>query len=340
MDLSKKKLHTTLSTKQQIVHTPETAGHLMVHAVPIVKANDTVDATLKMISAHASSFESLSYIYVVDTHMHLKGVLSIKELLRTPTHEHIESIMIRNVITVDVHTDQEQVALLAIRHNIKAVPVVDKNGLFLGIVPTDTILNILHSESVEDALHTAGSALFANPAVEIITAGARVHFKKRLPWLLLGLAGGIGAAFVVHYFEDALAHQIILAAFIPAVVYMADAVGSQTQTIFIRSLALARTLHMRSYIIREITIAYMLALVLGLISFGIVALWLDSLHIGIVFGLSITVTILAAMVIALFTPWVLTKMKFDPAIASGPFATVIRDIISLLIYFSIVSLMF
>jgi magnesium transporter len=321
-------------------HPIESAGHLMVRTVPIVKTKDTIDEIKKKIIKEIDSFESISYIYVLDSRNVLKGVLSIKELFRASKIESAENVMIKKIATVRAHTDQERVALFALRYNIKAVPVINKEGVFLGVVPTDTILNVLHTESVEDALRMAGAGKFKNPDIQIITASTWFHFKKRIPWLLFGLIGGIGAAFVVRYFEDALESHIILAAFIPAVVYMADAVGSQTQTIFIRSLALTRTLDTFKYIIREIKVSCMLALTLGSVAFAFVSFWINSFAIGIVFGMSIIVTIMAAMAIALIVPWILVKMHYDPAIASGPFATVMRDISSLLIYFAIASSLF
>jgi magnesium transporter len=329
-----------LEQKPPSIHPVESAGRLMEKAVPIVKTTDTVGDIEQLVKKGASSFASVSYIYVVDGHNVLKGVLSIKELFRFSKSEHVSEVMVKELVTVRAHTDQERVALIALRQNIKAVPVVDKEGILLGVVLTDAILNVLHSESVEDALRMVGAGKLTNPAYEIITAGVWMHFRKRLPWLLLGLAGGIGAAFVVRFFEEALAHQIILAAFIPAVVYMADAVGAQTQTIFVRSMALTRTLNLFSYVVREIKVALMLAVVLGLVSFVFTAFWLSSIIIGLVFGLSIILTIIAAMIIALFIPWLLVKFNYDPAIASGPFATVVRDITSLFIYFGIASIIF
>ena len=209
----------------------------------------------------------------------------------------------------------------------------------LGVIPSDVILNILHNENIEDVLRFAGVNKLKDPAVSIIKASAAIHFRKRLPWLILGLFGGIVAALVIGFFEEALRVHLALAAFIPAVVYMADAVGSQTQIIFVRSLALNHKLNLKKYIWREARVNLFLALVLGVIISIVSLLWWKSSLLGIILGVSIFLTILTAMAVAIFLPWLFSKFKYDPAIASGPFATVIRDILSLLIYFGIAQVM-
>jgi magnesium transporter len=141
------------------------------------------------------------------------------------------------------------------------------------------------------------------------------------------------------FFEGSLQEQLMLAAFIPAVVYIADAVGAQTQTIFVRSLALTQTLNVKKYILRESKVAFFLSGLLGFLSFLVVFVWLGLVKLGLVLGLAIGLTILMASGIGLLFPWLLQKLKYDPAIASGPFATVVRDITSLLVYFTVAMLL-
>lgn len=321
---------------------PESAGQLMVVDVPTVGENATIADIENLLIQKAANFDTINYVYLVNDSGKLKGIVSIKEIFRSSKTKKLKELSpnLESLITVRTRTDQERVALLAIKHNIKAVPVIDKDSNFLGVVPADVILNILHSESIEDALRFAGAGKMNNPALSIIGASVSVHFRKRLPWLFFGLIGGIFAAFVVGFFESALKEQIILAAFIPAVVYMADAVGTQTETIFIRSMALEHALDFKNYLRRELKVNLLLAVTLGLIMFLCSFFWIKSIVLGMVLGLSFVFTILAAMIIAVTLPLVFKKFKYDPAIASGPFATVIRDITSLLIYFSLASVFF
>ncbi len=315
----------------------ESAGSLLTANVPTVSSHASIGDIEALLQKQAGQFDSLSYIYVIDRTNVLVGVISIKELYRSPRSKPVNALMKTDLVTARVHTDQERVALLAIEHNIKAVPVIDKHGVFLGIVPTDTILNVLHTESVEDALRFSGSVKFDNPDVSIIHASAWLHVKKRLPWLVVGLSGGLMAALIVRLFETALETQLILAAFIPAVVYMADAVGTQTQTLFIRSLALTKRLDVRSYVKREAKVTALLATALGGSAFVLSLIWLRSVALAFIFGTTLILTICLAALVALSLPWLVGRLSYDPAIVSGPFATVLRDIFSLLIYFSLAS---
>lgn len=314
----------------------ETAGRIMAINIPKVGLNDTIQDIHKQLKIQVKNYESIGYIYVVNKKNILRGVISIKELYCVDSDKKASQVMSRYLITAKLHTDQERVALLAIQHNIKSIPVIDPNGVFQGVVTSDTILNVLHNESIEDTLKSVGISNINNSAISIIKANAITQFNKRAPWLLGGLLGGLVAAYTVRQFESYLEAQILLAAFIPTIVYMADAVGSQTQTIFIRSLSLQHKLNLRKYITREINIVFLLAIVLGVFSYILGAIILQSLSLGLVLGISIFFTIIMASTIAVLLPLILSKLKIDPAIASGPFATVIRDILSLLIYFLVI----
>lgn len=323
---------------QTHTYPPESAGRIMAENVPATHESATVSDIEQLLFKNAGEYETVNYIYLLDGHGKLTGVVSMKDLLRAKKSQPAKELSPEKLITARTHTDQERVALLAIEHSIKAIPVVDPSGKFLGVVPPDTILQVLHSENVEDALRLAGAGKIDNPAVGIIKAGARLHFRKRLPWLIIGLLGGILAAFVVRLFEGALAEQLALAAFIPAVVYMADAVGAQTQTIFVRSMALTHTLDMKAYVLREFRVNLALAVILSFLIAAFSLVWLGSPILSLVLGISIMITVLAAMGVAIAMPWIFLKLRYDPAIASGPFATVVRDITSLLIYFGVASL--
>jgi magnesium transporter len=244
-----------------------------------------------------------------------------------------------NVIAVRPHTHQERAALLALEHSLKAIPVTDKDGKLLGVVPSDVILTILHSEHVHDTLLSAGISPSSDPAATLLKAPATTHFRRRLPWLLVGLAGGVFAAGVVSAFHASLEAQIVLASFIPVVVYIADAVGSQSQTVFIRSMTLDTKLDVMRYATREARVSLMLAGALALILAAVGFVWMNSPFIGTVLGLSIFSTVLVSTAVALFLPCFFSKLKFDPAVASGPFATIVRDITNLFIYFTIASSM-
>jgi len=327
-DISEKKLS---KLKNLPYHS---AGQILTRAIPVVSKEAHIGFIENLLLKEIRNFENINYIYVVDERNHLKGVLSIKELFRVPKDISVTSIMNSNPITVRPGTDRERVALLAIKHNIKNIPVVDKDGIFLGIVPSDVILNVLHQEGIEDVLSSAG-ILKHDSARDFIIAKTSVHFKKRLPWLIVGLFGGFVAAFVVGFFEDILSKMIILAAFIPSVVYMADAVGSQTQTIFIRSLFLDHKMVLKDYVKREISVSALLAVFLSILAAGLTFWWWKEGVVALIIGISFFATIATSALSGVLLPLLFYKLKVDPAIASGPFSTVLRDILSILIYFTV-----
>jgi len=313
---------------------PESVGSLMISRVPTVLMDSQVGEIESLLLKETKNLENINYIYVLDREGKLKGVVSIKELFITPKDVLVQNVMKTNITTVRPRADRERAAVLAIKNNIKNVPVVDKEGLFLGVVPSDVILDILHQEHIEDMLRSEG-ILRHTPIKEFFYADAISHFKKRLPWLLVGLFGGLGAAGVVGLFNGILSQMIVLAAFIPSVVYIADAVGSQTQTIFIRSLAFDQNVNLRSYIKRESAVGFLLALFLSILAGLLVLWWWRSPLVSLVITLSFFATIITSAVSGVFLPWIFYKINLDPAVTSGPFSTVIRDILSVLIYFSV-----
>lgn len=314
------------------------AGRLMTAAVPVVTTTATVAAAKQILLKNAATYETINYIYLVDAALKLVGVVSLKELFSAPETALVQTLSPAHVVTAHAYTDQERVVLFALKHSLKAVPVVGKAGEFLGVVPSDTILSVLHAESIEDVLKLAGARTSDDPVRDFERTSVVSHYTKRAPWLAFGLLGGMVAAGVVSFFEASLAEQLVLVAFIPAVVYMADAVGSQTQMIFVRSLALDHSFSMRRYLWRELRINALLAVTLGFLMYGATFFWLGSGVVSIILGLSIAVTIVVSMLVAIGLPWLLQRSGQDPAIASGPPATVTRDIMSLVIYFVIAGL--
>jgi len=314
----------------------DTAGRLMVTRIPTVSDSATVGDIKKMLTESVSEFETINYVYITGTEGNLLGVISVRELFTHSSDTEAITLSPSQLVTTHPYTDQEHVVNLSLKHNIKAVPVVDRAGILLGVVPSDIILHILNKESAEDVLRFAGSRSPEDPVRHLSQMNVFSHFTKRMPWLVVGLLGGVFAAFVVSFFENILAEHIIFISFIPAVVYMADAVGSQTQMIFVRSLSLEHTLKMRLYVWRELRVNILLALALGSLMFVLSLLWLGTFLVSFILGMSIALTITISMSIAIGLPWILHKMKYDPAVASGPLATVLRDVISLLVYFAVI----
>ncbi len=318
------------------------AGRLLTSAVPIINKETTIAEAEQLLRSQVGNFETINYLYVVSKIGELIGVLSIKELFRLPREGKVGKYMTTNIVTARSHTRQERVAQLALQHNLKAIPILSKEKILIGVVPSDKILTILNQEHTEDVLRFAGvrGKIEAEDAADIVLANSPIsHIRARLPWLIFGLFGGIVAAIIVHFFEVTLAEQLVLAAFIPAIVYMADAVGSQTEMIFIRALALDHKLKIAAYLKREFLVNLTLGIILALLTFSLSMFWLNSLIISLILSISIFITIGLTIVVGIIMPWAMYSRGYDPAVASGPLATVLRDIGSLFIYLVVAAIL-
>ncbi|MCS7123105.1 MAG: magnesium transporter [Candidatus Aenigmarchaeota archaeon] len=319
---------------------PKTAGSQMITAVPTVKIGVTVNDLRRIILKNTKIFDTIDYIYVVDKNNVLSGVISIKELLSASENIKVEKLMKKNIVYVYPYTPQERVVYLALSNGIKAVPVVDKEKHFLGIVPYDTILRIFNEEVGEDIFRFGGIMFHRDEkGISMITTSTLTMVKSRLPWLILGVIGGIVAASIVSIFENTLATLLALAAFIPSMVYLTDAAGTQSEALIIRAMALNPKISIKTYLIREFKVAFFLALICGLILSLISGIGWKNLLLGSIVGVSMFLGMWAGILISTLLPIFFKKINIDPAAASGPFATLLSDITTLTIYF-VVALVF
>lgn len=319
------------------VYPKESVGRRITFNVPVCGFSDTIADVRKKILEKASKLESLSYIYVLDDKERLKGVFSIKELFVRDDGVKAEEIMDRKVVMINPKDDQEKAAILAIKYNIKAIPVTSNDHRFLGVITSDSILNILHKEHIEDMLLSAGIHREDDSLVKIRSLSIGMLAKIRLPWLIVGLFGGVLAAQIITLFEGTLSSNFILASFIPLVVYISAAVAAQTQMLYVRSLALGK-FSSRRYFIKEIGVGVLIGLVISAILFLIVLAISGEMIVALILTVSIFSTIMTAISVGFLISWTLFKMGKDPAIGSGPFGTIVADVSSLVLYFFIVTI--
>ncbi|MBY0310349.1 magnesium transporter [Patescibacteria group bacterium] len=316
----------------------DSAGRMLTTKVPTINDDATIHEGRQLLQHSAEQFDTVNYLYLVNGERRLTGVVSIRELLQAPSHEHLQTFSPQSVVTVRPHTDQERVAHVALRSGLKAVPVIDAHERFLGVVSSGAILSTLNHEHTEDVLHFAGVSKRPDPERYLLGGGPLTHVYSRLPWLVIGLIGGIGAAVVVRWFEDALRVQLLLAAFIPVVIYIADAVSAQTQMLYIRASTIAAQLNLRTYIARELVVNVMLGAVLGLLILVVSWWWLLVPVVSTVLGLTVFITVCLVTLIGIGLPWFFYRRGYDPAIASEPITSVVCQLMSLCIYFSIAAL--
>lgn len=314
----------------------ESAASRATYAVIVASPEETLGEVEVRIRQNVNSLEMLHYVYVLDGDGKLVGILSMRNILSNPSDVTVADVMSEALASVLPETDQEAAAIKAVEKKIRAMPVLERDGTFLGVITSDSILDILSEEHSEDLLHIGGvqknysaSSILKERLVTLLLA--------RLPWLLVGLGGGLLAAMAVESFENIITEYIVLAFFLPLVVYMSDAVAGQTLTILIRAMALDRTFSVKRYILRELGLGLSIATVVGLI-LGVVSLmWFSEPVISFILAIALFFSVLVAVSVALFMTLILKFFKRDPAVGSGPFATIIIDIITIFIYFSVAS---
>ncbi|QAA82242.1 magnesium transporter [Aequorivita sp. H23M31] len=313
----------------------DTAGGLMAKELVRVKETWTVAGCVREMRRQAENVTRVHSIYVTDKAGKLKGRLSLKDLLTAHERTHISEIYIPKVDYVNVHTEANEVARVMQKYDLEAIPVVDDNGILVGRITIDDIVDYIKEEAERDYQLAAG----ISQDVEA-DDGLFKQTKARLPWLLIGMMGGLGAATIISNFEIILNDFPKLLIFVPLIQATAGNVGVQSSAIIVQGLAndtLKGKLFAR--IIRETTVALVngisIAIIVLLIShFVFYTSYLESLSIGIAI---ITVIIIAAIVGNLI-PLFLYKKGIDPAVATGPFITTSNDVFGIFTYFLIAKL--
>lgn len=313
----------------------------MTTAVPVVKKGQSIGSVKKMLSKKNRHFKTIDYIYVLDENRVLCGVVTIKDLMGVgDKNKKIESIAKEKIVAVHPRAHQENVVYTALSRGLSSVPVVDREGRLLGAVPYDEILKIFNNEIREDVLKFGGVFHKVGREFTTTTSPAMFMIKARLPWLLLGILGGTVAALVMSSFEGLMMNFIALASFIPLLVYMSDAAGTQSEAIIVRSMAAEPKFPILSYLARELKIALALGAVCGALVGIVAAVGWGNPVLGTIVGISMAASIFAGVCISTLFPLIFRKFGFDPAVATGPFATILSDVATLIIYFTVATSMF
>ncbi len=309
----------------------ETAAQHATRRVPIARPDDT--AGLLRASLAGNAYDCASHVAVCDDAGHFLGILRGEALLAAPASASVGSLMDSAAPVVSPGVDQEVAAWRAAQRRESALAVVDGAGRFVGLIPPHALIAVLLAEHEEDLRRIGGfvvrTAAVRGASVETV----RMRFRHRLPWLLIGLAGALGAADVVASFEATLASNVALAFFLPGIVYLADAVGTQTETIVVRALSIGISL--RSMLVREVLTGLAIGAALAATAFPL--LWLRWGHASLasIVALSMLAACSTATLAAMTLPWILQRAGFDPAVGSGPVATVIQDLVSIVLFFAI-----
>ena len=324
--------------EEMMAYPEDSAGSMMSTDIFTMHQNTTCGEALKAIQDQEAA-EMVFYLYITNDENSLAGVASLRALATTPHSTILKDIMIKKVHTVRPEMDQEDVAQIVAQYNYLAVPVVDTDNQILGIVTVDDVVDVIREEATEDFLKMAG----AGKDREILLKSIWENVKTRLPWLFASWVGGIIAATVIGLFENMLESIIVLTAFIPVIIGMGGNIGTQSSTIIVRGMATGRIELGNEWkiLMKELKIGLILGMLYGFLLgvFAILKFVDTDPMIGFVVGLSIFASMLLATGVGAFSPLILRKLDIDPAVATGPFVTTSIDILGVLLYFIIASLL-
>lgn len=311
----------------------ETAAQHATRSVPLVDPAQRVGDVRDGLAGQR--YESASHI-VVCQDGRFRGVMTIEDVLTAPAAATVESVMDAGAPIVGPGIDQEVAAWQAVRHHESALCVVDDDGRFIGIIPPHRLIEVLLSEHEEDLTRLGGFSRQASTARQTSEEPAPRRFRHRLPWLLLGLSGAIIAADLVAAFQIELQKNILFAFFLPGIVYLADAVGTQTETIIVRGLSLG--VPFSRMISRELVAGLAIGAALAAIAAPVVWWRWGAVDVGLSVGVSVLAACSTATLAAMALPWLFDVCGLDPAFGSGPLATVVQDLLSIWIYLSVIAL--
>jgi len=324
----------TEKVKELLDYIEDSAGTIMTKEYIAVKEEDTADMVMEQLSKEAAGAETIYYLYITDSEHHLKGVISLREIVMAGKETTMQSIMKKNFISVKVDDDQEDVAKVIQKYDLIALPVITEHGLLAGIVTVDDILDVVHIETEEDfgELGTTRGAM--DHKITIFQSA-----KKRGPWIILLMLLGMITANIIGAFEETLETVVLLSAFIPLIMDSAGNTGTQALTVAVRNLALGNIGpgSILKTLWRELATGFLLGLACTLMLPIIIPLLYPSgdIMLAVIVGLTLIITLSLSAVVGAIIPVIIKKLKIDPAVASGPFITTINDIMGLLIYFTI-----
>jgi magnesium transporter len=313
----------------------DTAGRIMTPdffaLLDETSAKEAIEALQR-----ASEAEMVFYVYVTDSRDHLVGVISLRQLITVPPTKTLKEIMVTDVISVRTDMDQEEVAQVAEKYNILAVPVVDEENKLVGIITVDDIIDVIREEATEDIMKMAGTSedefVYRDNVLKVS--------RFRLPWILTNLFGGLITGYLLWLFKVTIRDVLALVTFIPVITAMGGNVGVQSSSIMVRGFATGRVDFdsLKRFLFREVRVGMIMGITCG-VAVGLVGyLWHGNAAIGLVVAIAMVVAMTIASTMGTLAPAFFKKMKIDPAIASGPFVTTANDITGILVYFGVATL--
>lgn len=320
---------------QFLNYSEDSAGSLMTIEFVDLKKEMLVSEALEKIRKNAPDKETIYTCYVTDASRHLEGILSLRELVMASLNKKIEEIMRREIIFAHTLDDKEYVADLIKKYDLLAIPVTDNEKRLVGIITVDDIVDVIEEENTED-FHKMATVGKIN--MNVLEAGPLFLLKKRLPWLLVLIFMNIFSGVGLAYFEKTIQAVIALVFFLPLLIGSAGNSGAQSATLMIRAMAVGdvRMNDWFKLLQKEVIVASLLGLIMGF-AVSIIGIFKGGTDVAVVVALAMVAVVLVGSTIGMSLPFMFSKLKIDPATASGPLVTSIADIAGIVIYFSIAS---
>ncbi len=320
--------------KELLTYEEHTAGGIMQKEYVTVKAADSINKAVEVIKEEAPDNEHLYHLWITDTDGKLAGIVSLKKIivaLDTPFMI-MADIMSTEVISVDVNTDQEEVASIMRKYDLVSVPVVDENDRIVGKISFDDIADIMEEEFSEDVARIVGS-----DAEELESKSPFQIAWLRLPWVLITLAIQFLAGVVIHYYDETLAKVLLLTSFMPIISAISGNTGLQASAMTVRALATGGVTLSRwgEPVKRALKISLIIGSICGLLIGIIGAMWYGKVMFGLVVGISMCISINISAFVGTTTPLLSKRLGFDPAITVGPFETAFQDVVGITVFLSL-----
>jgi len=311
----------------------ESAGGIMNPDVVSVLKDQTIDQAIQSIRTYIEQEEMENFyaVYVTDEYQHLIGIVSLPQLLLSNRNTLINELMNPNVVAVDVDMDQEDVARIAQEYNLVVVPVINKYLKLIGRITSDDVMHVLQDEYQEDIAHIAGTG-----SEEVLETSVLRTSRDRLPWLILGLIGGIFAASAMGGYEKIFSELPQIIYFVPLIAAIGGNIAIQSSSIVVRGLGTGqiRQTDLLSRLWKELRVSSINGPICAGILF-LVAWFLAGFKIGVITGIALIAVVMMATIVGSAVPIILKRINIDPAIATGPFITTANDLVGILIYLSI-----
>lgn len=323
--------------RELLTYDEDTAGGIMAKELFAVHHNITVRQCLVELRKQAEEVDQVYYIYVIDKDDKLLGTLSLKSLITAPAQTIVKNICNTDIFSVQAEETSEEVALMMQKYDLVALPVVSYDGVLLGRITIDDVVDVIKDEAEKDYQMISG----LTDDVESSDSIYRLT-RARFPWLLIGLFGGILGAGVIGFFEGDLIKYAGLALFLPLIAAMGGNAGVQSSSIIVQSIA-SGDLGMDSIgkkLLKELAVSILNGLILSSLIFAYSYFFNDSYALTVSVSISLFIVIIFASLFGTLTPLILNRFKIDPALATGPFITTVNDIMGLLIYLYIARFIF